>query len=537
MPRLRPALLATVIPALLLGACQDKVRRPACPAGQVCLEYGNNTEPATLDPQKSNLVDEASVIGDLMMGLTTDAPDGTPVPGMATHWETTADGLVWTFHLREAKWSDGRPVTADDFVFGLRRTLDPKTASIYAYLLYVIENGQAVNEGKAPLEALGVRALDPRTLQIRLIHPAPYLPEIAKHQSFFPAPRHVVEKYGDGWVQPGRYVSNGAFKLAAWRLGDRVTVVKNPHFYDAANVCLDRINYYPTPDVVSAERRVARGELDLNTRFQSNRYRRLQKTMPGVAHTGLSLATGYLAFNTRDVKAFQDIRVRRALSMALDREFITGKLMGAGQQPAYSFVPPTTANYVKVLPKLRWAGMSYAARQTEAKRLLAEAGFTARRPLKITITTPNNTDTLLLMEAIQADWRAVGVDVSISQAESGVAFAAYRNRDFEVGSMSWYGDFNDPVTFLGLLKSDTGAQNYGDYKNPAYDALLAQADAEPDAARRAEILAQAEQRMLDDEGVAPLYFVVNRNLVSRRITGWKDNAPNFHRARYLCLKN
>lgn len=536
MPRARIALLAALLAFLFAGACQDQVRRAACPTGQVCLEYGNNTEPATLDPQKSNLVDEASVIGDLMMGLTTDAPDGSPAPGMATHWETTPDGLTWTFHLREARWSDGAPVTADDFVFGLRRTVDPKTASIYAWLLYGIENAQAVNEGKAPLEALGVRALDPRTVQIRLVHPTPYLPEIAKHQSFFPAPRHVVERYGDGWVQPGRYVSNGAFKLAAWRLGDRITAVKNPYFFDAANVCLDRINYYPTPDVVSAERRVARGELDLNTRFQSNRYRRLQKTMPGVARTGLSLATGYLAFNTRDVKAFQDIRVRRALSMALDREFITAKLMGAGQQPAYSFVPPVTANYVQELPRLRWASLTFPERQAEAKRLLAEAGYTAERPLKVTITTPNNTDTLLLMEAVQADWRALGVDVSIAQNESGVAFAAYRNRDFEVGSMSWYGDFNDPVTFLGLLKSDTGAQNYGDYRNPAYDALLARADQEPDIRRRAQLLAQAEQLMLDDEGIVPMFFVVNRNLVSRRVTGWVDNAPNFHRARYLCLR-
>jgi oligopeptide transport system substrate-binding protein len=534
-PRLVLILIA-LMAALPLAACQDEVRRPVCPAGQVCLEYGNNTEPQTLDPQKSNLVDEASVIGDLMMGLTTDAPDGSPVPGMAERWETTPDGLVWTFHLRDARWSDGAAVTADDFVFGLRRTLDPKTASIYAYLLYVIENGQAVNEGKAPLESLGVRALSPRTLQIRLIHPAPYLPEIAKHQSFFPAPRHVVERWGDAWVQPGRYVSNGAFKLVSWRLGDRITVAKNPHFFDAARVCLDRINYYPTPDVVSAERRIARGELDLNTRFQSNRYRRLQKTMPGVAHTGLSLATAYLAFNTRDVAAFRDVRVRRALSMALDREFITGKLMGAGQQPAYSFVPPIIANYVQDGPKLRWASLSYPERQAEAKRLLAQAGFTRERPLKLSITTPNNTDTLLLMEAVQADWRAIGVEVGLVQNEAGVAFAAYRNRDFEVGSMSWYADYNDPVTFLALLKSDTGAQNYGDYKNPAYDALLAQADQEPEVAPRAQILARAEQLMLDDEALAPLFFVVNRNLVSRRVTGWTDNAPNFHRARYLCLE-
>jgi oligopeptide transport system substrate-binding protein len=191
---------------------------------------------------------------------------------------------------------------------------------------------------------------------------------------------------------------------------------------------------------------------------------------------------------------------------------------------------------VKDWPKVRWAAMHFAARQVEAKRLLAEAGFTAKRPLKLTITTPNNTDTLLLMEAIQADWRAIGVEVKIAQNETGVAFNAYRNRDYEVGSMSWYGDFNDPVTFLGLFKSDTGAQNYGDYRNPAYDALLADADQEPDAGKRAQILARAEQLILDAEATAPIYFVVNRNLVSRRVTGWADNAPNFHRTRWMCLK-
>lgn len=519
----------------MLTACQGAPQRADCPAGKVCLEYGNNSEPQTLDPHKSNLVDEASIISDLLMGLTTDAPDATPIPGAATHWETSPDGLVWTFHLRKSNWSDGVPVTADDFVFGLRRTLDPKTASIYAYLLYVIKGGQAVNEGKAPLTSLGVRAVDPLTVEITLEHPAPYLPELTKHQSFFPAPKHVVEKYGDAWVRAGNYVSNGPFKLVEWRLGDRISVEKNPQFWDAKNVCLDRVNYYPTPDVVSAERRVARGELDLNTRFQSNRYERLKKTLPGVAHANVGLATSYLSFNTRDVAAFRDIRVRRALSQTIDRDFITAKLMRAGQQPAYAFVPPVTANYVKNGPRLSWADMPFEARQANARALLAEAGFTADHPLKITILAANNTDTMLLMEAIQADWRAIGVEVKLEQNEAGVAFNAYRNRAFQVGSMNWYGDFNDPVTFLGLMKSDTGAQNYGDYKNPAYDALLAQADQEPDGERRAQILARAEKVMLDDEAIAPIAFVVNRDLVGRQVTGWVDNAPNFHRTRWMCL--
>ena len=506
LPRLLP--FAAAFAALALAGCQDTVQRPACPAGKVCLEYGNNAEPQTLDPGKANLVDEATIIGDLIMGLTTDAPDASPMPGAATHWETSADGLVWTFHLRP---------------------------SIYAYLLYVIEGGQAVNEGKAPLTSLGVRAVDPLTLEITLAHPAPYLPELTKHQSFFPAPRHVVEKLGDAWVQPGNYVSNGPFKLTAWKLGDRITVEKNPLFWDAKNVCLDRINYYPTPDVVSAERQVARGELDINTSFQSNRYQRLKTEMPGTVRVDVGTATSYLSLNTRDVAAFKDRRVRRALSMTIDREFITRELLRAGQEPAYAFVPPITANYVKG-PRLRWADTPFAERQAEARALLAEAGYTAKRPLKITILSANNSNTLLLMEAVQADWRAIGVEVTLQQNEGAVAFAAYRNRAFEVGSMSWFADFNDPVTFLGLLKSDTGGQNYGDYKNPAYDALLARADQEPDIGKRARILAEAEQLMLDEEAIAPIFYVVNRNLVSPRVTGWVANPPNFHRTRWMCLK-
>ena len=531
-------ILALLLAFAALGACQDTARRPACPAGEVCLEYGNNLEPATLDPHKSNLVDEATVISDLMEGLTTDAPDGSPAPGAALRWETSPDGLTWTFHLREAVWSDGTPVTADDFVFGLRRVLDPKTASIYAYLVAVVKNGQAVTEGKAPLEAVGVRAIDRLTLEIQLEHPVPYLLELAKHQSFFPAPRHVVERYGDDWVKPGRYVSNGAFKLEAWRLGDRITVAKNPRFHDAANVCIDRINYYPTPDAITAERQVARGELDLNTRFQTNRFQRLQKTMPGYPHTGVGLATAYMSLNTRDVPALRDIRVRRALSMGVDREFITTKLMRAGQAPAYAFVPPPIANYVESAkrPRLSWASLPFAERQARARALLKEAGYGPERPLRLTLTAANNTNTLLLAEATQADWRAIGVEMTIEQNEGGIAFAAYRNRNFDVGSMQWIADFNDPVTFLGLMHSATGAQNYGDYKNPAYDALLGAADNEPDGARRAALLARAEQLMLDDEGTAPIYFVVNRNLVSPKVTGWVDNSSNFHRARWLCVK-
>jgi oligopeptide transport system substrate-binding protein len=527
---------AATLAALILAGCQGKAQRPACPAGHQCLEFGLDTEPATLDPHRSNLVEEGWVIGDLMEGLTTEGPDGSPVPGGATSWETSPDGLVWTFHLRkDARWSDGAPVTADDYVYGLQRVLDPKIASIYAYLVYVIKGGQAVSEQGALPASLGAKALDRYTLQLTLAHPAPYLLELTKHTSFYPVPKHVVEKYGDGWVAPGRYVSNGPFKLISWRLGDHIEIAKNPLFHDAAHVCLDRVDYFQTPDAISAERRVQRGELDATNTFESNRIDRLRQVMPGYVRTHTALATVYLSFNTRDVKPFQDVRVRRALSEAIDRKFMTGKLMRAGQAPAYAFVPPGTANYPFGVGT-RWSGESFVQRQVEARALLAQAGFTAAHPLKIEIKTTTNTESVLLIQAVQADWRAIGVEASIVQNDGPVAFAAYANRDYQVGFMSWYADFNDPMTFLGLLKSDTGAQNYGDYKNPAYDALLNAADHEPDAARRGQILAHAEQMMLDDEAMAPIDYNVTRALVNPRISGWGDNAENFHRSRWLCMR-
>jgi oligopeptide transport system substrate-binding protein len=522
--------------ALGLAGCQGKPHRPACPPGKACYEFGLQIEPATLDPQRANLLTESWVIGDLMMGLTTDGPDASPVPGGATSWEVSPDGLTWTFHLRrDAKWSDGAPVTADDYVFGLQRLLDPKIASVYAYLAYVIKGAAPIAEGKAAASTLGARALDPYTLQLTLEHPAPYLPELTKHQSFYPAPKHAVEKYGEAWVAPGRYVSNGPYKLVSWRIGDHIAMVKNPQFYDAAHVCFDRVDYFPTPDAISAERRVERGELDATDTFQSNRIDHLRSVMPAYVHTHMGLSTSYLSFNTQGVAALKDVRVRRALSESIDRDFLTRKLTRAGQVPAYSFVPPGTANYPGGV-QTAWAGESFAQRQVEARALLAQAGYTPAHPLRLEIKTTNNSESVLLIQAIQADWRAVGVEASLIQNDGPVAFSAYANRDYQIGFMSWYADFNDPMTFLGLLKSDTGAQNYGDYKNPAYDALLGEADQEPDAKKRGEILARAEKIMLDDEALGPIYFNVTRALVNPRISGWVDNPENFHRTRWLCPK-
>lgn len=519
--------------ALALAGCTQKASRPPCPAGQVCLQMGNGSEPASLDPHKITGTWEDRIVSDLMVGLTTDDKDGKSVPGMAERWTTSPDGKTWTFYLRDAVWSDGVPVTADDFVFALQRIMDPKTASEYASLLYFIRNAQPVNEGKAAKDALGVRALSPKVLEITLEHPAPYLPELAKHQTMLPVPKHVVEKWGDAWSQPAHYVSNGPYLLKSWSLGDHVAAVKNPRFYDAKNVCVDQVNYYPTNDAIGAERRVRRGELDANADIQSNRIAFLRERMPDYVHTYTYLGVAYLAFNSA-VPAFKDKRVRMALDMAIDREFITGKLLRGGQKPAYTFVPPGVANYTQAAAPA-WAAWPLAKRQAEARRLLAAAGYGPNNPLKIEIKHRNTPDPMLFMPAVQADWKEVGVETALVQNETQIAYAAYRSRDFQVADAAWIADYNDAMSFLYLQQSSTGSQNYGDYKNPIFDDLLARADNEPDAKVRAAYLAQAEKIMLDDAAVAPVFFYVNKNLVSPKITGWADNIVDHHRTRYLCV--
>jgi oligopeptide transport system substrate-binding protein len=534
------ALAALLLLGLSLTACgAQRPHRAPCPARQRCLEYGNTADPTTLDPQLAETTNESAILRELFDGLFTDAPDGNPTPALARSTQVSPDGLVWTFHLRPSRWSDGAPVTANDFVYAYRRMLDPKTGSAYAYLLYVLKNGRAVNDGKAPPEALGVRALDDETLQLTLEHPASYLPQLLKHQAFYPIPAHLVSRVGAKWSDPGRMVSNGPYRLVAWRLGDYVRIEKNPSFQGVGRLCFDRVDFYPTTDTVAAERRVLRGELDINDLIQDDRLPRLLRNPISAAYVRSHpfLETTYIAFNTRDVTALKDVRVRQAISMAIDRDFITRKLLRAGERPTSAFVPLDIAGYLPVgapHPHPYWADWSLERRQAEARRLLAEAGYPPNRRLKLELKTTNRPGSLIYIQAIQNDLKSVGVDVSFRQEDGMIVYQSYNLRDFQLGAAGWVADFNDPMTFLGLLKSDTGAQNYGDYRNPAYDALLAAADNEPDAGKRAANLAKAEQMILDAADLAPLFNDVTLNLVDPHITGWVDNASGIHPIRNLC---
>ncbi|HLY80057.1 MAG TPA: peptide ABC transporter substrate-binding protein [Caulobacteraceae bacterium] len=514
-----------------VGSCKRESHRAVCPPGALCLLYGNGAEPATLDPAKIDGVWENVIVGQMIVGLTQFGPDGKVMPAIAKSWETSADGLTWTFHLRDANWSDGVPVTADDFVFGIRRVVDPKTASYSAFLDFPIKNAQLVNAHKLPLTALGVAAPDPHTLVIRLEHPWLLLPLYTGVRSMWPEPRHVIEKWGDAWTHPGHYVGDGPYTLAAWRLGDQVLIQRNPRFWGDAKGCFSEISFYPSPDAISTERRVRDGELDLTTTVQSNRLAYLRRTgMRDYLHVAPLGAVTYLTFNLHD-PALRDVRVRQALSMAIDRDFIAKKLLRGGQTPAYGFVPPGLPIYGGGA-KAYWADWSFARRQAEARRLLTAAGYGPDNPLHLMIKHRNSPDPLLFMPAVQSDWKQVGVVAELQQNDVQVAYQEYEVHDFQVGDAGWQSP--DPIDYLDLSRANVGGQNYGFYNNPAYDRELDAAVYAVDPAQTALHARRAEQILLDDMPIAPIYFPASHNLVNPDVTGWMDNPGDNHGAHWLC---
>ncbi len=508
--------------------------------GIVTLNRGNGSEPNTLDPHQANGTWENNIIGDMILGLFTEDAYGNPTFGAAVDHQISEDGLTHTFKLREgAVWSDGEPVTAHDFVFAWKRILDPNTAAPYASLIYVFKNGRAINEGEMPVDSLGARAIDDLTLELQVEKPVPFIRTLMTHYTTWPVPKHLIEEVGDAWVKPGTMVSNGAYVLQEWRPNSRLVLVKNDKFWDADNVAIDKVVYTPNGDVSAALRAFRAGELDVNSCSQCYPIQQIgfiNKNMPGVVRNELVLATTYIAFNTTK-PPYDDVRIRRALSLALDRETMVTKVLRSGEVPAYAFVPPTIQNYVSAdeLPHMAEASMTQEERNALAMQLLAEAGYDADNPLKIEVKYRLAGDRKQIMVAMQNMWRQIGVEAELIGAEPKVAYADYRSRNFEVADAGWVADYNDPDNFLFLMKGDTGPLNYSDYKNEEFDRLLNEANSMLDLEARAKVMAKAEQIMLNDMAVAPIYFSVNRNLVGLHVQNWNDNSQGIQRTRWLSI--
>lgn len=499
------------------------------------LRRGISAKVDTLDPHKSSAAWENIVIGDMMIGLTTDDANGKPIPGMATSWEVDDTGTVWTFTLGDYSWSDGAPVTAEDFVYAFRRIQEPTVASQYASMLWLVKNAEKVNNGELPPEEMGVRAVDAKTFEITLEYPAPYLPGLLSHYTTFPVPRQAIEAHGDAWIQPENIVVNGPYKLVYWRTGDQLVAEKNPTGFGAPEACFDRVVYFEIENEAAYENKIAAGEMDINNQFSGPRQAEIEAKFPGWIRTGPGLLTTYWAFNQQRAP-FDDVRVRKALSMVLDREFMVRNVMTPGFQAAYSFVPPEISNYEVSRPAVSWEAMPREERLEEARRLLTDAGFGPSNPLKFEFTHRSTGDNPKVAPVAQQNWAEIGdwVQPVIVRQDTKVLYARLRQNDFQVSDAAWLADFDDPINFLYLLQSTTGQQNYGRYSNAEYDALLAQSNQELDLAKRAELFARAESLMLEEYPITPMWVQVTQNLVDPTLTGWEDNAKDIHRSRFLC---
>jgi oligopeptide transport system substrate-binding protein len=522
--------------ATSLGACAnasvigfDKARRS--------LDICNSGEPLSLDPHKASGTWENNIIGNMLVGLVTENAKAEPVPGMAERWDVSEDGLVWTFYLRRAQWSDGEACDAHDFEFAFKRILNPESMAEYAAILYPIKNAEAVGRGEMHPDNVGVTALDDLTLEIRLEHPAPYLPQLLKHYTAFPVPKHVVERHGDAWVHPNNIVVNGAFKLIKWWSNYIVHLERNPRFFDAANVVLENLYFYPSNDVNASARRVMSGEAGWSTKFPSNQAAELREDLPGFVRVAPFLTCNYFSFNTTR-PPFNDSRVRQALSMAFDRDWVAANIYRTGELPAYSLVPPGIANYPGGA-RYQWTGQTIEQRRAEAERVLRAAGYGPNNPLRFDFSHRNSSDNPRVAVIVQSNWRAIApwVTVELRGVEAQVHYANLRAKNFDVGDGAWVADFNDPKNFLFLNETRTGAQNYSGYSNPEYDRLMHASDLEADAAQRGAIMARAEQLMLNDAPVCTSVFINSTNLVHPDLTGYEDNLEDIHRARWFGIRN
>ncbi len=525
--------------ALAAGGATLALRRPSGGvhrkiADAHTLLRGNAAEPETLDPSLAAGIQDIEIIGDLMVGLMTPDPAARPVPGMATRWTTSADGLTWTFHLREALWSDGAPVTAGDFVFSWRRILDTATASTYAYFLYVVKNAAAINAGKMPGTALGARALDDHTLEVHLEHPAPYLLEMLTHQTMVPLPPHVVTAKGKAWARPSNYVGNGAFTLKSWTPNDHVLVEKNPRFYDAASVALERVYFFPTDDYGAALQRFRAGGLDTQDKLPGLQIDWIRANIPKTISDVAQLTTEIITVNHRR-RPFGDARVREAINLALNREAIAQRVMRVGDIPAYAIVPPTTANYPGGT-SLGFKALTYPRRLEKARALMRAAGFSEKNragtTYMIRATMPGYQRAVAA--AIQQMLAQIYLDIAITPNDMRTFYPAIQVHDFDMAQAGWGADFNDASTFLDLFRTG-GGNNWGEYSNPAFDAMMDAAQQDVNLESRGKKLAAAEATVLKDHAAMPLWFWTSPNMKWPYVKGWQANPMDFHRSRWVTI--
>jgi oligopeptide transport system substrate-binding protein len=499
------------------------------------LRRGNGAEPGTLDPQKVESVPDFNIVKDLFEGLLTEGAKGELLPGAAQNWEISADRKVYTFHLwPNAEWSNGAPLTAGDFVYGMRRAVDPKVGSKYSFVLYPILNAEAVTNGRMAPDALGVEALDDHTLRLTLHAPTPYILALLVHPATYPAYRPAIERYGSQFTHPGNLVSDGPFRLAAWIPQSKVVLKKNPYFWQAAQVRLARVDYVPIENSGSELIRYRGGGLEMTSGVPLDQLGWIKTHLAAELRVAPYLGTSSLGFNQTRPPFKGNVKLRQALSLALDRRTLIDKILLGDYIPAYSWVPPYVAGYDTQAPDA--AHLTQEQRDELARKLYAEAGYGPGKPLNVQILYSTNENTKRLMVAIAAMWKTVlGLDVTLINEEFKVYLENRKlMKETEVFADNWIGDYDDANTFLELLRSDGGLNNTG-FVDPKYDDLLDQAANSADLATRKALFETAERIMLADQPLAPLFFYISRRLVKPYVLDYADNPENHHPSRWLAI--
>lgn len=497
-------------------------------AAEQVVHRGNGAEVETLDPHKARGVPASNVLRDLYEGLTSEAPNGDVIPGAATRWDISEDGTVYTFHLREqAKWSNGDPVTAEDFVAGIRRTADPATLSEYSPILAPIKNAEAVIVGDLPPEEIAVEAVDAHTLRVELKAPTPYFLGLLNHSSTYPIHRPSLAELGERFSRPGNLVGNGAYVLDDWVVQSHIKLVRNPHYWDDAKTVINEVYFYATEDQASEIKRYRAGELDYTYELPYNQLRWIRENLSDELVIAPYLGIYYFDFNVTQPPFKGNKKLRQALNLAIDREIITDIVTGAGEIPAYSIVPPGVWNYDAQVPE--WASWSREKRHAEAQRLYREAGYGPDNPLYVELRYNTHQNHKKISVAMSAMWKQVlGVRTSLVNQEWKVFLEVRKQKRItQLARDAWIGDYNDAFTFAEIFHSQSGLNNAG-YDSPEFDDLLARASVESDLKKRKGLLEEAERLMLEELPVIPVYFYVTKRLVKPYLDGFEPNVMDHH---------
>ncbi|WP_420065704.1 oligopeptide ABC transporter substrate-binding protein OppA [Pectobacterium colocasium] len=523
--RVAAAIIAALSSTMAVSAIAATVPAGVQLAEKQELVRNNGAEVSSLDPHKIEGVPESNVSRDLLEGLVISDVNGKTVPGVAESWDNK-DFKVWTFHLRkEAKWSDGTPVTAQDFVYSWQRLADPKTASPYAsYLQYGhLLNIDDIIAGKKSPDTLGVKAIDDHTFEVTLSEAVPYFYKLPVYAAMSPVNKAAIEKFGDKWTQPQNWIGNGAYKLKDWVVNEKMVLERNPQYWDNAHTVINKVTYLPIASEVTDVNRYRSGEIDMTyNNLPIELFQKLKKEIPDEVKVNPYLCTYYYEVNNQK-PPFNDVRVRNALRMGLSQDILTNKVKNQGDIPAYGFVPPYIDGLKAAVPE--WFTWSQEKRNEEAKKLLAEAGYTADKPL--TLNLLYNTSDLHKKMAIAAAsiWKQnIGVDVKLENQEWKTFLNTRHQGTYDVARASWCADYNEPSTFLNSMLSDSSS-NTSHYKSKEFDALVAKSLQVKTDEERTAVYQQAESLLDKDAVIAPVYYYANTRLVKPYVGGLTGKDP------------